>query len=74
MGDTVKVFTNPRHPYMQDLLAAVPELHKKWAGQVRPGQAGPSPSADLAGPVPVVLQPPPLAECEPGHLVAEAEA
>jgi peptide/nickel transport system ATP-binding protein len=30
MGDTVKVFGNPQHPYTKDLLAAVPELHKKW--------------------------------------------
>jgi len=30
MGDTGRVFGNPQHPYTQDLLAAVPELHKKW--------------------------------------------
>jgi len=30
MGDTGRVFGNAQHPYTQDLLAAVPELHKKW--------------------------------------------
>ena len=30
MGATVKVFGNPQHPYTKMLLAAVPELHKKW--------------------------------------------
>ncbi len=30
MGDTVKVFGNPQHPYTRNLLTAVPELHKKW--------------------------------------------
>jgi ABC-type oligopeptide transport system ATPase subunit len=30
MGDTVKVFSNPQHPYTKNLLTAVPELHKKW--------------------------------------------
>jgi peptide/nickel transport system ATP-binding protein len=30
MGDTGRVFGNPQHPYTKDLLAAVPELHKKW--------------------------------------------
>ena len=71
MGDTVKVFTNPRHPYTQNLLAAVPELHKKWDSQAAPGRAAPPLSPDGAGPV--ALQPPELAECEPGHLVAGAE-
>jgi ABC-type oligopeptide transport system ATPase subunit len=73
MGDTVKVFTNPRHPYTQNLLAAVPELHKKWEGQIRPVDAGRAPSPDLARAVPVALQPPVLTECEPGHLVAGEE-
>jgi ABC-type oligopeptide transport system ATPase subunit len=68
MGDTVKVFGNPRHPYTQDLLAAVPELHKKW--QAAGAQAAPAPAAWLG---PATLEAPPLTECEPGHLVAEAE-
>jgi ABC-type oligopeptide transport system ATPase subunit len=93
MGSTVKVFGNPQHLYTKTLLAAVPELHKKWqpppagvpasAGNgeavrvlpeaahrrghrlVRPGRSLPGPAAEL--------RPPPLMECEPGHLVAEQE-
>jgi ABC-type oligopeptide transport system ATPase subunit len=30
MGPTVKVFGNPLHSYTRMLLAAVPQLHKKW--------------------------------------------
>jgi peptide/nickel transport system ATP-binding protein len=30
MGETAKVFGDPRHPYTQMLLASVPQLHKKW--------------------------------------------
>jgi ABC-type glutathione transport system ATPase component len=30
MGETEKVFGNPQHDYTKTLLAAVPELHKKW--------------------------------------------
>ena len=54
MGDSVKVFGNPQHPYTRDLLAAVPELRKKWqpgdgeaafpaadAASARPADAGP---------------------------------
>jgi ABC-type oligopeptide transport system ATPase subunit len=35
MGDTVEVFGNPLHPYTKNLLAAVPELHKKWRRPAR---------------------------------------
>jgi ABC-type oligopeptide transport system ATPase subunit len=63
MGDTVKVFANPRHPYTRGLLAAVPELHKKWAPAPPPGAA-----AGGAG-----LRAPALTEYEPGHLVAGDE-
>jgi ABC-type oligopeptide transport system ATPase subunit len=73
MGDTVKVFGNPRHPYTRDLLSAVPELHKKWRS---PG-SGPAPSPRATPrPAPTTApaqSPAPLAECEPGHLVAEEE-
>ena len=45
MGDSVKVFGNPQHPYTRDLLAAVPELRKKW--QPGDGEAA-FPDADAA--------------------------
>jgi peptide/nickel transport system ATP-binding protein len=32
MGETAKVFGDPRHPYTQMLLASVPQLHAKWNG------------------------------------------
>jgi len=36
MGETPKVFGNPQHPYTKSLLAAVPQVHKKWG----PGSTG----------------------------------
>jgi ABC-type oligopeptide transport system ATPase subunit len=30
MGATEKIFGNPQHSYTRSLLAAVPQLHKKW--------------------------------------------
>jgi peptide/nickel transport system ATP-binding protein len=68
MGDTVKVFSNPQHSYTRNLLTAVPELHKKWRPSVRSGGPG-SRSANGAG-RDTALEPPPLEEYEPGHLVA----
>jgi ABC-type oligopeptide transport system ATPase subunit len=68
MGDTVKVFTQPRHSYTQSLLAAVPELHHKWEPL---GSRPPAPNG--AAPGPVALRAPALTECEPGHLVAAGE-
>ena len=67
MGATTKVFGNPQHPYTKALLAAVPQLHKKWpkrleiAGENRVRRSA------------VTLEPPPLRECEQGHLVAAME-
>ena len=68
MGDTVKVFTHPRHSYTQSLLAAVPELHKKWDPLGLEAAAPPRIAS-----APVALRAPALTECEPGHLVAEEE-
>jgi ABC-type oligopeptide transport system ATPase subunit len=49
MGPTVKVFGNPQHSYTKMLLAAVPQLHKKWQKRTADmrvaagnGAAGPS--------------------------------
>ena len=66
------VSLNPRdvlgkYPH-QSLLAAVPELHKKWAAPPDHGMAEPAAALRAVGP-----EPPPLAEYEPGHLVAGAE-
>ncbi|HEY2507723.1 MAG TPA: ATP-binding cassette domain-containing protein [Streptosporangiaceae bacterium] len=74
MGDTHKVFTNPRHSYTQMLLTAVPQLHSKWDPSdleiVRAPAAG---VGHLSPDLPVSLEPPTLTEFEPDHLVAEEE-
>jgi peptide/nickel transport system ATP-binding protein len=36
MGATQKVFDNPQHEYTRMLLTAVPQLHKKWEGELGP--------------------------------------
>ena len=58
MGETEKVFGDPRHPYTQMLLASVPRLHAKWNGGTR--------ARDLPEPADV----PALVEIESGHLAA----
>ena len=69
-GPTVKVFGNPQHAYTKMLLAAVPQLHKKW----QRSETGAGGSAGPAGHgVAIPREPPALRECEPGHLVADAE-
>jgi peptide/nickel transport system ATP-binding protein len=47
MGATVKVFGNPQHPYTKNLLAAVPELHKKWQRSADDKATGPGPGPDV---------------------------
>ena len=58
IGETPKVFGDPRHPYTQMLLAAVPQLHTKWAADA--GEA-----ALLANGAAK-----PLVEVDAGHLAA----
>jgi peptide/nickel transport system ATP-binding protein len=58
MGETAKVFGDPRHPYTQMLLASVPRLHAKWNGGAK--------ARDLPEPAEV----PTLVEIESGHLAA----
>jgi len=85
MGDTVKVFSHPQHPYTQDLLTAVPELRKKWhpAAAQAPQANGtasagtPRGARDDRNRPPrhqVTLEPPPLTQVEEDHLVAEPES
>jgi peptide/nickel transport system ATP-binding protein len=66
MGDTVKVFRNPQHSYTRDLLAAVPELRRKWQPSAVPaGHRLPEPA--------FALEPAPLVAFEQDHLVAAEE-
>ena len=58
MGETAKVFGDPRHPYTQLLLASVPHLHEKW----RHGVEAPSQPEQADAPA--------LVEVESGHLAA----
>jgi ABC-type dipeptide/oligopeptide/nickel transport system ATPase component len=75
MGATVKVFGDPRHPYTKNLLAAVPELHRKWRRPEGPAQAHPVGVAASAGTGAAArsLQPAPLVALEDDHLVAQDE-
>jgi peptide/nickel transport system ATP-binding protein len=87
MGDTVKVFSNPQHPYTRNLLAAVPELHKKWRPEAGEGQAVPATPAlarrghtrrltraERPPQSARTLEPPPLTRFEKDHFVAAAES
>jgi ABC-type oligopeptide transport system ATPase subunit len=57
MGETEKVFGDPRNPYTQMLLASVPRLHAKWNG-------------GAARSLPEPAEVPALVEIESGHLAA----
>jgi ABC-type oligopeptide transport system ATPase subunit len=58
MGETAKVFGDPRHPYTQMLLESVPQLHTKWQRGTHARALPESPEA------------PALVEVESGHLAA----
>jgi ABC-type oligopeptide transport system ATPase subunit len=52
MGETEKVFGNPRHEYTRMLLSAVPELHRKWQhSPPGPDRVPVAAGAALPGPV-----------------------
>ncbi len=59
LGPTQLVFGDPRHPYTKTLLAAVPQLHRKWKGIER--ENGSAAAADAGR----------LVEVVSGHFVAE---
>ncbi|RRR98127.1 ABC transporter ATP-binding protein [Glycomyces terrestris] len=62
-GATGKVFTDPRHPYSRNLLASVPQLHRKWSdSDAEPEALEPDGDRDVP--------PPPLTEVDEHHWVA----
>jgi len=80
MGATEKVYGNPVHPYTKMLIAAVPQLHKRWSQVAL--ELGASGTADFGPCVYHAMYPesratsagggawPALAEVEEDHLVA----
>jgi ABC-type oligopeptide transport system ATPase subunit len=67
MGETEKVFGDPRHPYTRMLLASVPQLHRKWEeleAEYERARADDAADSDASGRV----------ELEPGHLVRREAA
>jgi oligopeptide/dipeptide ABC transporter ATP-binding protein len=80
MGETQKVFGNPRHPYTKNLLGSVPQLHRKWsevAAELHLDNLDEVMHCDYhdrfpgeCGAPATDPDQPMLAEIEPGHLVA----
>jgi len=68
MGETVKVFANPQHPYTRMLISSVPHLHERW----KPDAASDAWHAATAHRA-LEHRAIPLIEVEPGHLVARVE-
>lgn len=78
-SDVVSIYKNPRHPYTQGLLAAVPRLHGKKEIKGLSGEP-PNPLVEISGcrfhpRCPYAIdackrEEPPLAEVKPGHLTA----
>ncbi|MCD0442726.1 ABC transporter ATP-binding protein [Glycomyces sp. A-F 0318] len=62
-GLTGKVFTDPQHPYSRNLLASVPQLHRKWSdSETEPEELEPDGDREVP--------PPPLTEVTEHHWVA----
>jgi ABC-type oligopeptide transport system ATPase subunit len=76
MGDTVKVFGNPGHPYTRNLLTAVPELHKKWhstAGEAQTAPGNDAPGVQANGESGIGTVTPTLARRGYAHRLTRAE-
>lgn len=83
LGPTEAVFTDPRHPYTQQLLLAVPQLHRRWeeveAELTRrwsstAGAGCPVHDRHPKGPGSLEAEEPTLVEVGPGHFVGCTEA
>jgi peptide/nickel transport system ATP-binding protein len=74
MGDTDKVFHDPRHPYTRMLMASVPRLDRKWDEADLASLQVALDHSEVVGEGDIPQADPHLVEVQPGHFVDMGQA